>query len=531
MPLIDLNGLGYFKGKENAMIAGTYSASKTYAVGDYCYYSGTLYRCTTAITTAEAWTSGHWTAAKLAEDLTSQSEKITEITGNTALTFEDGRKPVYDNGTTDYVDEVVVDADYVCLAVPCVQGDVFTIRAYGGATTKAAYGWANSEKKGISRFGTNSLINGAITAPENAAYLIVNNRLSQNTNYYAYKGYLVKNYLTDLNDNVNKTMMLRSASLITNIDTVDVNKTGFYQWSANATHPLNEPTFTVGKAFQLINFICGGNSNDRSLQIITIMSSETGNSRMYYRYKATSGWNDWIEIITSNNPIHYWCYGKNINWIGDSIVSGSDFDEVVCSALGMSEEDYGISGSTIALKSDGTDERDAVVARYSEMTNDADIIAVSAGTNDWMYAWSDIGTIESTTNTTFYGALKNLCEGLINKYPDKVIFFTTPIKRAQAFANGDGGTYTADGVDTTPFSKNKYGKTLGDYANIIKEVCGYYSIPVLDMYNESGMNPSNATQQALLFTDKTHPNSTGMAFMARRVAGWITQLSYNIALS
>ena len=69
MPLIDLNGLGYFKGKENAMIADTYSASKTYAVGDYVYYSGTLYKCKTAISTAEAWTAAHWEAAKLADDV------------------------------------------------------------------------------------------------------------------------------------------------------------------------------------------------------------------------------------------------------------------------------------------------------------------------------------------------------------------------------------------------------------------------------------------------------------------------------
>ena len=66
--LIDLNGLGHFKAKENAMVADTYSASKTYAVGDYVYYNGTLYRCTTAISTTEAWTAGHWTAAKLGDD-------------------------------------------------------------------------------------------------------------------------------------------------------------------------------------------------------------------------------------------------------------------------------------------------------------------------------------------------------------------------------------------------------------------------------------------------------------------------------
>lgn len=76
---IDLNGLEFYKGKENAMIADEYSSSSTYAVGDYVYHAGTLYKCTTAITTAEAWTSGHWTAAKLAEDLTSQSEKIDAL--------------------------------------------------------------------------------------------------------------------------------------------------------------------------------------------------------------------------------------------------------------------------------------------------------------------------------------------------------------------------------------------------------------------------------------------------------------------
>ena len=75
--LIDLNGLGHFKDKENAMVAADYSATKTYAIGDYVYYNGTLYRCTTAITTAEAWTSGHWTAAKLANDVSELKTAIT----------------------------------------------------------------------------------------------------------------------------------------------------------------------------------------------------------------------------------------------------------------------------------------------------------------------------------------------------------------------------------------------------------------------------------------------------------------------
>ena len=228
-----------------------------------------------------------------------------------------------------------------------------------------------------------------------------------------------------------------------------------------------------------------------------------------------------------------WCYGKKINWIGDSIVDGQDFDEYVCAALGLvKDNEYGINGSTIALPGSGSDTRHALCARYADMSDDADIIAVSCGTNDFEYAWCPIGTIndadDGTSNRTFYGATKALCKGLIDKYPQKVIFFTTPIKRAQPFEDGNGGEYTQDNVMLTPTSKNKYGKTLMDYADIIREVCGYYSIPVLDMYRESLLNPHITSQQSMFDNVYTHPNTTGQKIMARRVAGWLTQLGYLI---
>lgn len=218
--------------------------------------------------------------------------------------------------------------------------------------------------------------------------------------------------------------------------------------------------------------------------------------------------------------VHPWCYGMKINWLGDSIVADYDFDEVVCQALGLVETDYGIGGSTIALKSDGTDGRTSLCMRFSQMSDDADIIAVSAGTNDFQYSWSDIGTIDSTENTTFYGALKTLCEGLINKYPRKIIFFTTPIKRAQKF--------DSSGDFTTPFSRNAKGLTLKEYCDIIKEVCSYYSIPVLDMWSESLLNPHLESQADMFDSVRTHPNQAGRVIMARRICGWINQLGYTI---
>lgn len=61
---------GMMKNYISPGVANQYSSSATYDVGDYVIYNGSLYRCTTAITTAESWTAAHWTAAVLGDDIT-----------------------------------------------------------------------------------------------------------------------------------------------------------------------------------------------------------------------------------------------------------------------------------------------------------------------------------------------------------------------------------------------------------------------------------------------------------------------------
>ena len=66
--------------------ASAYSSSATYAVGDYCFHNGSLYRCITAITTAEAWTAEHWTAAVLGEDVGDLKSAIDTKFGFSSIT-------------------------------------------------------------------------------------------------------------------------------------------------------------------------------------------------------------------------------------------------------------------------------------------------------------------------------------------------------------------------------------------------------------------------------------------------------------
>lgn len=52
----------YWKGRSETV--KEFSESSTYAVGDLVRYNGTVYKCTTAISTAGTWDTGHWTTAE-----------------------------------------------------------------------------------------------------------------------------------------------------------------------------------------------------------------------------------------------------------------------------------------------------------------------------------------------------------------------------------------------------------------------------------------------------------------------------------
>lgn len=100
-----------------ADIAGEYSSSATYAVGDYVFHSGALYRCISAITTAEAWTAAHWTAVALGNDVAVLNNTIVDISKLQSTTekptgFDQGYRHERTNAS------LVNNAKWVCLTNP-----------------------------------------------------------------------------------------------------------------------------------------------------------------------------------------------------------------------------------------------------------------------------------------------------------------------------------------------------------------------------------------------------------------------------
>lgn len=72
------------------MITDAYSSSRTYAVGDYCIYENTLYKCTTAISTAENWNSAHWTAVNISDELESIKGELSNKLNSNKVIQESG---------------------------------------------------------------------------------------------------------------------------------------------------------------------------------------------------------------------------------------------------------------------------------------------------------------------------------------------------------------------------------------------------------------------------------------------------------
>lgn len=78
--------------KTQDMIASVYDASSTYAVGDYAIYQNNLYRCISAIETAEDFTASHWEQVRASEVNNEDDIEIMNVSSGQILTQEQYNK-------------------------------------------------------------------------------------------------------------------------------------------------------------------------------------------------------------------------------------------------------------------------------------------------------------------------------------------------------------------------------------------------------------------------------------------------------
>ena len=209
--------------------------------------------------------------------------------------------------------------------------------------------------------------------------------------------------------------------------------------------------------------------------------------------------------------------GKKINFLGDSITEGhgaSSNEKCFVSLIEKMAElgvarNYGIGGTRIAIQN-GVDnlkwDTNAFTQRFDKMDDDADIVVVFGGTNDFGHGNAPIGTFTDRDPETFYGACHYLFAGLSRKYLGKPIVVITPLHRC------------------SELERRENGLDLKDYVNIIREVAEYYSLYVLDLFKHGGIQPSIPAVKQAYMPDGLHPNDAGYELLAKKIMTFLEQI-------
>jgi len=218
--------------------------------------------------------------------------------------------------------------------------------------------------------------------------------------------------------------------------------------------------------------------------------------------------------------------GLKINFLGDSITQGvgtSSADKIYHAVLKREAEllearNYGISATRFAIQK-GTPKRpkdefvdvNSFCERFDKMEDDADVVVVFGGTNDYGHGDAPLGKFSDRNPDTFYGACHFLFRGLIKKYLGKPVIVMTPLHRVNETRN------TGD-AKTEPYG------TLKEYVDIIREVAEFYSLPVLDLYRESALQPDIKEIQEKYIPDGLHPNDEGHKIIAYKLKNFLEAL-------
>ncbi len=198
-----------------------------------------------------------------------------------------------------------------------------------------------------------------------------------------------------------------------------------------------------------------------------------------------------------------------INFLGDSITAGvgvSAPGNKFVNLVGLkidTARNYGVSSTSIAYQIKSSVPGKYFCNRHHEMDSDADYIVILGGTNDYGFGDAPLGSPSDATPETFYGSLNYLYSAILNNYPDsKVIVMTPPRMLGDSNLKGHNGY------------KGKDVATLETYVNIIKEVATGYSLPIIDLYSVSELNPNDPELKAAYFADGVHPNDAGHKIIA-----------------
>ena len=225
--------------------------------------------------------------------------------------------------------------------------------------------------------------------------------------------------------------------------------------------------------------------------------------------------------------------GMKVAFLGDSITDPAhvgctkNYWNFLVEDLALDAKVYGVNGDTWKGLSG------QINRIHESMDVDLDAIFVFIGTNDYnagvpLGEFFDFKDEETNRNgrkvvlrrrylnkdaDTFKGRINLALDRLKTEFPQSQIILMTPLHRAQI-------TCSATNVQPPESFPNAIGLYVDEYVEALRRAGQVWSVPVIDLYGESGLIPENdsyATYFANSKRDRLHPNTSGH----RRIADLI----------
>jgi lysophospholipase L1-like esterase len=275
-------------------------------------------------------------------------------------------------------------------------------------------------------------------------------------------------------------------------------------------------------------------ADDIITSITDFISQNSGNDRV-----KTMSQKAIAEFVGSTRSYKVNLTGKVMAFLGDSITAISDsYPNYVAPYYNAIQRNLGIGGTAITrgIRSNPFIER-VTQANIA----DADCLCVLGGINDFLLgatlgvpfveetitgstyvgAKRMVPSVDTGGNYTFCGCLHELINAIRDIKPTIPILFITPLQ--ESYYDSQDYEYPAS------FEQNIAGCYQKDYVEAIKQICQYYSIPVLDAFSLSGIDFKNdGMVEAYCWADRLHPSAAGSAFLAALVVKYINQHLYII---
>ena len=221
--------------------------------------------------------------------------------------------------------------------------------------------------------------------------------------------------------------------------------------------------------------------------------------------------------------------GKIIAFLGDSLTQAAGlkedgdyrYDRILLRECGLAKiYNHGLGGTRIAHQYSPTTicpKNDLnFCARAHLIEDDADVIVIFGGINDYLFGDAPFGKMGDTTHETFCGAVYYLISFLKDKHPDAKIVFLTPTH--SSFKGFD------ENLPSPTPKKKSCAKPLVNYVRVIKETGALLGIPVLDMYHDFGINATKESDRTEYAPDGLHLNKKGHIALAAKLKEFLLAL-------